>query len=238
MWIGGALGELAGDALEGSAAGPVSARRPGVGQRYATVSLRLADLRAVRDEHSHTINDVVLAVVTGTGGTGYDSRGVHRIRSSLTALVPMSVTEDDGEPTSLLQPGRPAPAAAADRRAQPVDAAAPGTRRRPTSTAAGRWTPVPVRHRRVRPDHPARSAYASRGSDACCTADLLVTNVPGPGAAVRRRCPAGGELPGAAAPGPLAPLTHWGDVLQRQRLRRFDLPTATRSGISTCWPRA
>ena len=101
--IGGALGELAGDALRGPRpvgsplAGLVSEQR-----RYATVSLPLADLRAVRAEHSHTINDVVLAVVTGGLRSWLLTRGESiGSGSSLTALVPMSVTEDDGEPTSL-----------------------------------------------------------------------------------------------------------------------------------------
>jgi diacylglycerol O-acyltransferase len=101
--IGGALGELAGDALRG----PRPVRSPLAGlvseqRRYATVSLRLADLRAVRAEHSHTINDVVLAVVTGGLRNWLLTRGESiGSGSSLTALVPMSVTEDDGEPTSL-----------------------------------------------------------------------------------------------------------------------------------------
>ena len=101
--IGGALGELAGDALRG----PRPVRSPLAGlvseqRRYATVSMRLADLRAVRAEHSHTINDVVLAVVTGGLRSWLLTRGESiGSGSSLTALVPMSVTEDDGEPTSL-----------------------------------------------------------------------------------------------------------------------------------------
>ena len=101
--IGGALGDLAGDALRG----PRPVRSPLAGlvseqRRYATVSMRLADLRAVRAEHSHTINDVVLAVVTGGLRSWLLTRGESiGSGSSLTALVPMSVTEDDGEPTSL-----------------------------------------------------------------------------------------------------------------------------------------
>jgi diacylglycerol O-acyltransferase len=101
--IGGALGELAGDALRG----PRPVRSPLAGlvseqRRYATVSMRLADLRAIRAEHSHTINDVVLAVVTGGLRSWLLTRGESiGSGSSLTALMPMSVTEDDEEPTSL-----------------------------------------------------------------------------------------------------------------------------------------
>jgi diacylglycerol O-acyltransferase len=66
------------------------------------VAAPLADLRAVRQEHRHTINDVVLAMISGGLRAWLLTRGESiRSGSSLTALVPMSVTEDDGEPTSL-----------------------------------------------------------------------------------------------------------------------------------------
>jgi diacylglycerol O-acyltransferase len=56
----------------------------------------------VRQEHRHTINDVVLAMISGGLRAWLLTRGESiRSGSSLTALVPMSVTEDDGEPTSL-----------------------------------------------------------------------------------------------------------------------------------------
>jgi diacylglycerol O-acyltransferase len=102
--IGAALGELASDALGGRRpssdsplAGLVSEQR-----RFATIAAPLTDLRAVRQEHQHTINDVVLAMITGGLRSWLLTRGESiRSGSSLTALVPMSVTEDDGEPTSL-----------------------------------------------------------------------------------------------------------------------------------------
>lgn len=71
-------------------------------RRVALVSIPLADLKAVRDEHNHTINDVILAVVTGALRSWLLTRGESvPTGRELTALVPMSVTEDDGEPTSL-----------------------------------------------------------------------------------------------------------------------------------------
>ena len=102
--VGGALGDLAGDALRGQrppAASPlggeVSEQR-----RFTTVRVSLADLKAVRVEHEHTINDVVLAVISGGLRTWLLTRGESvTAGSSLTALVPMSVTEEEGEPTSL-----------------------------------------------------------------------------------------------------------------------------------------
>ncbi|HET9780083.1 MAG TPA: wax ester/triacylglycerol synthase family O-acyltransferase [Propionibacteriaceae bacterium] len=100
----GALGELAADALGGGRpasdsplTGLVSEQR-----RFATVVASLTDLKAVRQEHHHTINDVVLAMIAGGLRSWLLTRGESIIPgSSLTALVPMSVTEDDGEPTSL-----------------------------------------------------------------------------------------------------------------------------------------
>ena len=100
----GALGELAADALGGGRpasdsplTGLVSEQR-----RFATIVASLDDLRAVRQEHHHTINDVVLAMIAGGLRSWLLTRGESIIPgSSLTAVVPMSVTEDDGEPTSL-----------------------------------------------------------------------------------------------------------------------------------------
>ena len=100
----GALGELAADALGGGRpasdsplTGLVSEQR-----RFATIVASLDDLKAVRQEHHHTINDVVLAMIAGGLRSWLLTRGESIIPgSSLTAVVPMSVTEDDGEPTSL-----------------------------------------------------------------------------------------------------------------------------------------
>ncbi|HZA29986.1 MAG TPA: wax ester/triacylglycerol synthase family O-acyltransferase [Propionibacteriaceae bacterium] len=102
--IGGALGELAGDALRGKRpasdsplAGDVSEQR-----RVDLLQVPLAQFKAIRQEHDHTVNDVVLAVITGGLRSWLLTRGESLSSSStLTALVPMSVTEDDGEPTSL-----------------------------------------------------------------------------------------------------------------------------------------
>lgn len=102
--IGGALGELAADALLGQRratdtplSGVVSEQR-----RFATVVSSLSDLRAVRQEHQHTINDVVLAMISGGLRSWLLTRGESiRSGSSLSALVPMSVIEDEGGLTSL-----------------------------------------------------------------------------------------------------------------------------------------
>jgi diacylglycerol O-acyltransferase len=102
--VGGALGELAGTALRGGRprsdsplAGPVSEQR-----RVATVAASLDDFKAIRQEHDHTVNDVVLAVIAGALRSWLLTRGESvSSGSSVTALVPMSVAEDTEEPTSL-----------------------------------------------------------------------------------------------------------------------------------------
>jgi diacylglycerol O-acyltransferase / wax synthase len=102
--VAGALGGLAADALRGRRpssdsplTGLVSEQR-----RFTTVVASLNDLKAVRQQHHHTINDVVLAMISGGLRSWLLTRGESiSPGSSLTALVPMSVTEDEGELTSL-----------------------------------------------------------------------------------------------------------------------------------------
>jgi diacylglycerol O-acyltransferase len=71
-------------------------------RRVALVSAPLTDLKGLQKEHDHTVNDVVLAVVTGALRSWLLTRGeAIGPSSSLTALVPMSVTDEAAEPTSL-----------------------------------------------------------------------------------------------------------------------------------------
>lgn len=77
--------------------GPLSQQR-----RIVTVRTDLADHRKVREAHGGSINDVVLATVTGAlrawlMSRGESMRGVRRIR----ALVPVSVIDEELEATSL-----------------------------------------------------------------------------------------------------------------------------------------
>jgi diacylglycerol O-acyltransferase / wax synthase len=77
--------------------GPLSQQR-----RLVTVRTDLADYRKVREAHGGTVNDVVLATVTGAlrawlMSRGEAMRGVRQIR----ALAPVSVIDDLLEPTSL-----------------------------------------------------------------------------------------------------------------------------------------
>jgi diacylglycerol O-acyltransferase len=71
-------------------------------RRFLTVRTRLDDYRTIRRFHGGTVNDVVLATVTGALRAWLMTRAesVHTSRQ-LRALVPMSVIDKDLEPTSL-----------------------------------------------------------------------------------------------------------------------------------------
>ena len=71
-------------------------------RRVATVKTALEDYRRVRRQHGGTVNDVILATVTGALRTWLMTRAesVHGSRT-FRAMVPMSVIDHDLEPTSL-----------------------------------------------------------------------------------------------------------------------------------------
>lgn len=101
--LGMALSEFAGNTLRGGRppvdsplAGLVSQQR-----RFATVSMPLADLKRLRAADEQTVNDVILAVITTGLRSWLLTRGEQLSARPLTALVPMSVRDDDGEPTAL-----------------------------------------------------------------------------------------------------------------------------------------
>lgn len=71
-------------------------------RRFGAVRTDLADYRAIRDAHGGTVNDVILATVTGALRAWLMTRaeslgGLKQLR----AIVPMSVIDDDLEATSL-----------------------------------------------------------------------------------------------------------------------------------------
>ena len=71
-------------------------------RRFVTVSSSLDDYRRVRRVHGGTVNDVILATVTGGLRNWLMTRAesVHGSRT-LRAMVPMGVIDSDLEPTSL-----------------------------------------------------------------------------------------------------------------------------------------
>jgi len=104
------VGALGGRALD--LAGAVSDRRTlpdspvntalSQQRRFVTVATSLEDYRKVRRVHGGTVNDVVLATITGALRSWLMTRAepVHGSRT-LRAMVPMSVIDSDLEPTSL-----------------------------------------------------------------------------------------------------------------------------------------
>lgn len=85
----------------GAPDGPLHARLSEQ-RRFATLRTSLEDYRRVRRVQGGTVNDVVLATVTGGMRAWLMTRAesVHGARS-LRAMVPMSVIDSDLEPTSL-----------------------------------------------------------------------------------------------------------------------------------------
>ena len=71
-------------------------------RRFVTVATRLDDHRAVREAHGGTVNDVVLTVVTGALRAWLLTRAEPvTANTRIRAMVPLSVRDDDAEPTSL-----------------------------------------------------------------------------------------------------------------------------------------
>jgi diacylglycerol O-acyltransferase / wax synthase len=101
--VGAKALDLAG-ALSSRAGGPDSPFHATLSEqrRFATVKTSLEDYRRVRRVHGGTVNDVILATVTGALRSWLMTRAesVHGSRT-LRAMVPMSVIDNDLEPTSL-----------------------------------------------------------------------------------------------------------------------------------------
>ncbi|WP_203336094.1 WS/DGAT/MGAT family O-acyltransferase [Nocardioides limicola] len=110
----GTLGRAANHGFQaaGALAGALAGRRPtpesplhaelSEQRRFVTVRTDLADYRKVRRAHGGTVNDVILAALTGALRNWLMTRtesmaGMRSVR----AMVPMSVIDDELEPTSL-----------------------------------------------------------------------------------------------------------------------------------------
>ncbi|GAA2348930.1 wax ester/triacylglycerol synthase family O-acyltransferase [Saccharopolyspora halophila] len=98
--VGRALGGVASalrTAIVPAPAGPLNAPTT-TQRRFAVAKAKLEDLRAVRNAHGTTVNDVVLAVVTGALRNWLLSRGeVVSPSTTLRAMVPVSVNAGDAE---------------------------------------------------------------------------------------------------------------------------------------------
>ena len=101
--VGGRVVDVAG-ALSNRRAAPESPinRTLSEQRRFMTVKTALEDYRNVRRFHGGTVNDVILATITGAMRNWLMTRAesVHGSRT-LRAMVPMSVIDSELEPTSL-----------------------------------------------------------------------------------------------------------------------------------------
>ncbi len=71
-------------------------------RRFITVRTELEDYRRVRSAHGGTVNDVILATITGALRVWLMTRAESMAgRRQIRAMVPMSVIDDEIEPTSL-----------------------------------------------------------------------------------------------------------------------------------------
>jgi diacylglycerol O-acyltransferase len=100
---GGKVGSMAG-ALSNRRAAPDSPFNvdPGEQRRVVLVRTALKDYRRVRRVHGGTVNDVILATLTGAIRAWLMTRGeMVGTGRRIKALVPMSVIDEELEPTSL-----------------------------------------------------------------------------------------------------------------------------------------
>ena len=73
-------------------------------RRYTWVDAELAELRAIKESLGGTVNDAILAVVTGALGRYLRHRGVDTRDLVLKALVPISVRAEDPEDGNVVAP--------------------------------------------------------------------------------------------------------------------------------------
>jgi diacylglycerol O-acyltransferase len=98
----GRLGEVAGAlSSRGSAGDPPFNVEPSEQRRVVLVRTALKDYRKVRRVHGGTVNDVILATLTGAIRAWLMTRAESVDNRRVKALVPMSVIDEDLEPTSL-----------------------------------------------------------------------------------------------------------------------------------------
>jgi diacylglycerol O-acyltransferase / wax synthase len=148
-------------------------------RRYAVVHQQLSEYKEVKDALGGTVNDVVLAVVSGALARWLRSRGVSTAGLEMRALVPVSVRSNDQRGTlgnQLAVMRAPLPVYIADpvARLRFVRKAMDGLKE--SKQAVGAATLAAVNN--LAP--PTILAQASRLNFSTRLFNLIVTNVPGP----------------------------------------------------------
>jgi diacylglycerol O-acyltransferase len=172
------LGEVAWATLNAAPETPLNVQI-GPHRRVREVDLSLDDLKAIKDEHGGTVNDVVLAVVSSALRRWLRTRGVRTEGLELRALVPVSVrTESDqyrfGNRIAAMRGPLPVYADDAVERLRIVSQAMRGLKE--SKQALGAEVIAGIQN--FAP--PTLLAMASRLNFSTRLFNLIVTNVPGP----------------------------------------------------------
>src|SRR5215210_6645237 len=176
--VAAGIGEVALTALTASPATPFNVP-PGPHRRIRTVRAGLDELKLVKDAFGTTVNDVVLAVVTGALAYFLQSRGRRTEGVELRAAIPVSVRSEEQRGAlgnQLTQVMAPLPVFLDDpvARLQYVKEAMDGLKESRQALAASTIASL----QGFAP--PTLHAQASRLNFAGRLFNLLVTNVPGP----------------------------------------------------------
>ena len=148
-------------------------------RRYVWVRSELAAFKRIKDALGGTVNDVVLAVVTGSVRNWLQSRGIRTEGLELRALVPVSIrTEDErgdlGNRIALMRGPLPVYVEDPVRRLRVISEEMAGLKRSKQALGAE----VISRFNDFAP--PTLLAQASRINFSTRLFNLIVTNVPGP----------------------------------------------------------
>ena len=172
------VGEVAGALADPAPDVPLN---PSIGphRRYTWARSELATFKQIKDTFGGTVNDVVLAVVTGALRKWLDRRGIRTEGLELRALVPVSVRAEDerGQLGNKLAAMRgPLPVYVEDpvRRLRVVSEQMEGLKRSKQALGAE----VIARFNDFAP--PTLLAQAARLNFSTRLFNLIVTNVPGP----------------------------------------------------------
>lgn len=172
------LGELIWAALNPAPETPLNVPI-GPHRRFAVVRQNLADYKTVKDRFGGTVNDVVLAVVSGALGRWLRSRGIRTDGVEMRALVPVSVRTNDERNAlgnRLVVMRGPLPVYIRDPVLRLTVVSAAMKDLKESKQAVGAATLIAVNERMP----PTVLAQASRIQFSTRLFNLLVTNIPGP----------------------------------------------------------
>jgi WS/DGAT/MGAT family acyltransferase len=148
-------------------------------RRYVVVRQQLSDYKRVKNAFGGTVNDVVLAVVSGALAAWLQSRGLRTEGLEMRALVPVSVRTEDqhhqlGNKLTVMRGPLPVYISDPIARLRAVSESMDGLKESKQAVGAATLTAV----NNLAP--PAVLAQASRLNFSTRLFNLIVTNIPGP----------------------------------------------------------